>query len=115
MKSTIFILILLAVGAVYFFLSEKDTPTINLGEGVLIMADGKITGNYAIRDILELEVPYECTFNKVDTMSQVSGLVRMAEKKVRADFDIQNKPPILATQAQTKELFSQATSYSKKE
>lgn len=92
MKSTIFILILLAVGAVYFFLSEKDTPTINLGEGVLIMADGKITGNYAIRDILELEVPYECTFNKVDTMSQVSGLVRMAEKKVRADFDIQINP-----------------------
>lgn len=92
MKSTIFILILLGVGAVYFFLSDRKMPSIDLNEGVLIMADGKITGNYAIKDILELEVPYECNFNKTDTTAQVSGLVRMAEGKVRADFDIQINP-----------------------
>jgi hypothetical protein len=92
MKSTFFILIILALGAVYFFLSQEEIPILDLNEGVLIMADGSIKGNYSIEDVLDVNTPYECNFNKTDEMSQVNGLVRIAENKVRADFDIQINP-----------------------
>ena len=52
-------------------------------------ADRSIVGKYSIKDILSLEIPYECTFNKEDKSSQVSGVVRMAEDKIRGDFDIE--------------------------
>jgi len=89
MKSSILILVLLAAGAIYFFLSRGDAPIIDLGEGVIIMADGSIRGSYTIEDILSIGTPYECIFRKSDATSQVNGTVRMTENMVRGDFDIE--------------------------
>jgi len=58
------------------------------GSRVNIADDGKLTGEYSIKDVLNLKQPYECTFMKDDGASTINGALRIAEGKVRGDFDI---------------------------
>ncbi len=88
MKSAVVILVILATGAFYLLTKKAEVPFINLNEGVIIMEGGIIKGNYSIDDILGIGVHYKCTFLKTDESSRISGIVRMAEDKIRGDFDI---------------------------
>ncbi len=88
MRATIVILILLAIGALFLFANNKNGSLVDLSEGVIINADGTVSGNYSIKQIVELNTPYECSFNKSDPTSQVSGIFRMIDGNLRGDFDI---------------------------
>lgn len=88
MRATILILVILAIGALFLFANKKDGSLIDLGEGVIINQDGSISGNYSIKQIVELNTPYECSFKKSDANAQVSGIFRMIDGRLRGDFDI---------------------------
>ncbi len=88
MKASIVILVLLVIGAIYLFVSNKDGSVLDLSEGVIIMQDGSIKGNYSIEDIAGVGLPYECNFKKTDETAQINGVIRIAEGKVRGDFDL---------------------------
>lgn len=88
MRATIVILILLALGALFLFWNRGGQSLVNLGEGVIVAQDGTIAGEYSIKQIFELGLPYECSFLQNDSFTQISGLFRMAEGGLRGDFDI---------------------------
>src|SRR3989344_7915113 len=89
MRATILILILLAAGAIYLFVSQRGAPKFDLSEGVVIMQDGSIKGNYSMEDILGVAVPYECVLSRSDGTARISGIVRMSDTSARGDFDIE--------------------------
>jgi hypothetical protein len=74
------ILALLVIFGWNFYMNIPVTPVVE--------PDGSISGNYSIESIEKLGKPFECSFSKSDGSSQVSGSIRMAESKLRGDFDI---------------------------
>ena len=60
----------------------------NRQKAPIVEADGKISGDYTIESIMKIGRPYKCSFLKSDGSSQVSGILQMAENKLRGDFDL---------------------------
>lgn len=73
-------IVVVVVIGILIYVFGKEKPVIG--------PDGKITGNYSVSSIEALGKPYQCSFSKSDATSQVSGVMRMAEGKLRGDFDI---------------------------
>jgi hypothetical protein len=86
MKNKIIFLVvgILVVIAIYTF-SKGGVLT----NSIVVNEDGSIEGEYSVMDIMTLNRPYECTFNKTDGASHISGAIKTAEGKVRADLDIE--------------------------
>jgi len=70
---------------IIFVIVAKKGGTGNISKG----ENGQLKGEYSLQDIINLKNPYECTFMKNDGASNLSGHVRIAESKVRADLDIE--------------------------
>lgn len=72
-------IIIVAIG-IFVYVNHEAVPVIG--------ADGKISGNYSIASIAALGKPYQCSFSKSEESAQVSGIIRMAENKLRGDLDL---------------------------
>lgn len=77
---SVVILILLVVGTTLVATREQKMPIVNV--------DGSIIGKYSIKDIMALQLPYECSFKKIDQNSEISGTLNTDGQKIRGDFDI---------------------------
>ncbi len=79
-KIVIIIGVIVVIALVVIFGGQGSKP--------VAREDGSIEGEYSIKNIMDLGKPYECTFNKSDGASSVTGALRIHEGKVRGDFDI---------------------------
>lgn len=77
---SIVILILLVAGIAFVATREQKLPIVNV--------DGSIIGKYSIKEVMALNLPYECTFRKIDQNAEVSGTLDTDGQKIRGDFDI---------------------------
>jgi hypothetical protein len=68
---------------VIFVWNYKSKPT-----PPVIGPDGKISGNYTIEGIMSLGQPYECTFEKSDGISAISGTLLTDGKNLQGQFRI---------------------------
>lgn len=74
------ILAILVIWAYGFYGNRLPTPIVD--------PDGKISGEYAILSIMELEKPYVCAFEKADEVSKISGTIYLENKKLYGEFKI---------------------------
>ncbi|MFH0804121.1 MAG: hypothetical protein V1896_00780 [Candidatus Zambryskibacteria bacterium] len=72
------IIIIIIIGGFYLFVYKA--PVTQQSE--------KVSENRSIADIIALGKPYECSFSKSDGSSRVAGVIRIADGKVRGDFDL---------------------------
>lgn len=82
-KTTIWLIIiaLAALGLfVYFYVGAPEKPVV--GE------DGRLSGNYSLRQIMSLDEPYVCTFEKSDETSRIVGVFRTDGDNVYGEFRI---------------------------
>lgn len=78
---------------VFFKKTPKVEPTEFTGRIIEKGRNGKISGEYPLRDIINLDEPYQCEFMRDDGENEVKGKISIAPgAKVRGDFDI--KSPI---------------------
>ncbi len=90
MSSKIFIytLIIAAVVIGGSILLDRFPPPEN-PVGLVISSDGKISGEYSLKDIIALDEPFKCEFEKKEGDSRVKGTISIAPgAKVRGDFII---------------------------
>ena len=74
--------ILVIIGIFVFYYGSKPTaPPVG--------ADGKISGNYSIADIMVLDKPYQCTFGKSDRASKIAGTIYTDGSKIYGEFRMQ--------------------------
>ncbi len=88
------LIILIAVAiAGFYFLNSDGVQIADLTQKEVVVAeDGSVKGSYAIKDIMALEKPLQCTFNINREDASVNGSVIIYGKDVRGDFDISGTP-----------------------
>jgi len=87
MKNLIILLIIIAAGAVgYYVWKGSDTPPVFTTDEA-----GVIRGTFSIRDIMELDRSLSCNFRKNDEASSVVGSIIIFGAMVRGDFDIESE------------------------
>lgn len=79
--TSIVLFVCIAIIVILIIRFNKPTPAI-------VAADGSVSGNYAISNILALQKSYECSFTKSDEAASVQGTLQTDGSKVRGDFDI---------------------------
>jgi hypothetical protein len=91
MKKILFIiLVLIGVGAYFALNKTKGEIDILSGDLPLPNSEGTIVGTYSLKNIIDQELPYECTMGKSDETSRVLGNIFISgDGKIRGDFDLE--------------------------
>lgn len=83
-NKTIIWLIIIALAALglfaYFYAGGPERP--------LVGEDGRVSGNYSLEQIMSLDEPYLCTFEKSDETSRIVGTLRTDSDNVYGEFRI---------------------------
>ncbi|HYM65324.1 MAG TPA: hypothetical protein VES68_02475 [Candidatus Sulfotelmatobacter sp.] len=79
-------LILLLLGAGAFFLSQKKTPTPSNNQEMAKPTTTTNSAQQTLKDLLSSKNPVKCTYSTDVSGAKISGVVYVANGKVRGDF-----------------------------
>jgi hypothetical protein len=90
MKTFIYTLIIAAVIIGGFLVYKNNPPTDADSPNIIVIGrNGEIKGEYPLKDIIAIDMPYQCEFDREDNDSKVKGEIFIAPgAKVRGDFNI---------------------------
>jgi len=78
------LVLIIIIGAIFVYknASKYDLPTVDV--------DGNVSGNYSIENIIALNKPMRCTFNKTDGTSELSGIFHTDGAHIYGEFRIRS-------------------------